>query len=299
MKIITKVCIIVSGVFLVIGVICLSVGAAMGVTPSQLLYHNINFGNFFTNSTSTPLESDSLSETHTFTDIKSLDFDLSLCELTIYQHESDDLLFTADNTSFYFSCTQEDEQLIIKDNRPASTVQDSMKQALKLTLYLSPEEIEDIDINIGAGEITIEKISAEHIKFNCGVGDFQAEEFFCEDLGLSCGVGEIKIARLFCEDTAIIETGTGNILLDQYQGPSLDINSGVGETTITVAGDETDYNYTLNASLGEIYLNHHHFSKSHDSDFAACLEKDYNADQDIQIQNALGNINLTFMEESL
>ena len=128
---------------------------------------------------------------------------------------------------------------------------------------------------------------------------FQAEEFFCENLGLSCGVGEIKIARLFCEDTAIIETGTGNILLDQYQGPSLDINSGVGETTITVAGDETDYNYTLNASLGEIYLNHHHFSKSHDSDFAACLEKDYNADQDIQIQNALGNINLTFMEESL
>ncbi len=301
MKIITKVSLIVSGIFFLIGIICLSIGVVMGVTPFQLWQHSSSFDNFFTGSTQDFPEGESSGETHTFRDIESLDFDLSLCELTIHQHDSDDLLLTADNTGSYFTCTQEDKQLVIKDNRPSSTKQNSMKHALKLTLYLSPEEIEDVDITMDVGDITIDKFTAEHVKFNCGVGSFLAEDLSCEDFALSTGVGEIEITRLFCEDTAAIETGTGNVLLEQYQGDSLGIDCGIGETVITVLGAETDYNYDLNAGVGEIHLNGHghHPSQSHDYDPATHLQKDHNADQDIQIQNGLGNINLTFTEESL
>lgn len=299
MKVITKVCIIVSGIFLLIGIICLSIGVVMGVTPFQLWHHNSNFDNFFTDKTSTFLEDESSGETHTFSDIESLDFNLSLCELTIYQHDSDELLLTADNTGSYFTCMQEDKQLVIKDNRPSSTKQNSMKQALKLTLYLSLEDIEDIDITMDVGDITIDKLTAEHMTFNCDVGNFLAEDLSCEDFALSTGVGEIEIAHLFCQDTTTIETGTGNVLLDQYQGDSLSINCGIGETSITVIGAETDYNYDLNAGVGEIHLNGHHPSQSHDYDPATHLQKDHSTNQDIQIQNGLGNINLTFTEESL
>lgn len=301
MKAITKIMLSVSVLLLVLGAAGITAGAFMGSSPSQALRQSIHYGKYFTNEPQALTIGENPEESHTFTDIKSLDLDLSMCELTIYQHDENHVAFTVQNTRSYFNCKQEGDTLELQDDRPTSTTQNSMKDALKLSLYLPRTGIEEISAEVSVGEIWIENIAADSVDISCDIGSFEADILTCRELQFESNIGEVRFGNLQATEHAEIKTGTGDIALALFTGPSLHVDNEIGNTNITASGEETDYNYEINSHLGDSYVSDHHHGHDSDSDqiLNNHIKKDHSADQNIEIQCGLGDITLDFTEESL
>lgn len=329
MKPIVKICIALSAVLFLLGTVGVGVGTAMGVPPSDLLYSG-HFPGRFTVRTEpeslpepgslkdpedlpdteipeisslqgTPLTD--CEEYYEFRDITAFDMELSLCRLHILSHEKDYVAVCADNVLDTFRCRQEAGTLLLSDNRPDSTKSNSMDRALRLDLYLPVQDYEEFCIDLSAGSLTLDALTADSLEIDQGVGNLTIQTLSCRDLSIDTGVGEFQAESIQVFGEAGIEVGTGNITIARFDGEELDLECGVGNAEITAAGRETDYNYRLTAALGSIYLNHHqqehpqsHHS-SHDSD-DYCLDIHHGAGRSIQIMCGLGNAELNFTEET-
>lgn len=339
MKPLVKICIAFSVILFFLGIACIGIGMALGVTPSQLLYSGHLPGRFFLRprleignlddsiqhgfsdelddlpEADLPDSSDlpSLSGENPFgaeeyyefsgEDIQSFNMDLTLCELHILTHQEDHIAVCADNVQNYFHCSQEGRKLIFQDTRKAPLTGSSMDQALRLDLYLPEQEYEEFSIDMGTGNITLDLLSASSVEIDQGVGEITIGSLTCKDLEADTGVGEFLADSLQISGETDIDVGTGNITVRKYDGKSLTLDCGAGNAEITAAGSESDYNYKLEAALGNIYLNHHqqehggghHGSRHDDDDY--CLDIRHGAGREIEIMCALGNAELNFTEE--
>lgn len=314
MKPIVKICIALSCVLFLLGAAGIAAGMAMGVTPSQLLRAAHAPGRF-------PLRmeldgdirediSDGLpdisplqgenplggEEYYEFRDIRNLELDLALCELHIRSHEEDYIAVCADNVRDYFHCSQQEDTLFLKDQRPGSLKSGSMDHALLLDLYLPEHQFDKFCLELGVGELTLDDLAADDVEIENGVGNISIQTLSCRELDLESGVGELQASSILASGEAGIELGTGNIIISDFDGPCLDLNCGMGNAEVTAAGRESDYNYQLEAALGSICLNHHQeHGGNHDG--GGCLNIQHDADRDIHIVCAFGNAELNFTEE--
>lgn len=338
MKPILKICMIISSILFVAGIACIGIGIAMGVTPAQLVYAGHYPGSSRLRSElnekistvppepdlpeleaplddldglqSSPDETGTLSgsnmsgaeEYYEFQNIQCLELELSLCRLNIYRHDKDFISVEADNVQNYFRCRQDGDTLFLKDDRPANTRQDSMSDALCLTLYLPEQICRKVSVEMGVGEITLDSLAANEVEIDNGVGNITVGSLKGYDLSIDTGVGEFLADLIQADGEADISVGTGNITLSQFDGRSLELECGVGNAEVTAMGSEPDYNYTLEAGPGSIFLNHHqqdnygHHHDPHDGQ-EHCLDIHHGADRQISISCSLGNASLNFMEE--
>lgn len=331
MKPIVKICIALSAILFLLGIAGLGVGAAMGVTPSDLLYSGHFPGRFslrsgpglqITEELPNSLEElpDSISpdlpapsgdnpsgseEYYEFRDIQSFDLELGLCELRILSHEEDHIAVCADNTQDYFQCRQDGQTLVLTDSRPSSTKTDSMDDALRLDLYLPGQDYRELSVDLGTGKLTLEDLSADHVDIEHGIGTLTIGTLSCRELDVEAGIVEFRADSLLSSVEADIEVGTGTVTVARFDGKDLTLECGTGNAEVTAAGSEGDYNYTLNAALGTICLDHHlqdcsafgNHHGSHHGEDDDCLNIHHGADRNIHIQCALGNAELNFMEE--
>ena len=241
-------------------------------------------------------------EYYEFQGIRELELDLSLCQLSICQHEQDFISVEAANVLNYFHCSQDGGTLVLKDDRPADTRQNSMDHALRLTLYLPEQTCRKVSVEMGAGEITLDSLTADEVEIDNGVGNITIGTLKGSDLSIDTGVGEFLADLIQTDGEADINVGTGNVILSQFDGNSLELECGVGNAEVTVTGSESDYNYTLDAGLGSICLNnqtqnsHEHPDDSHDG-WGSHMNIHNGADRRISIDCGLGNASLNFMEE--
>lgn len=241
-------------------------------------------------------------EYYEFQNIQDLELDLSLCRLAVCQREQDFISVEADNVQNYFYCSQEGGALVLKDDRPTDTRQNSMDRALRLTLYLPEQACRKVSVEMGAGEITLDSLTADEVEIDNGVGNITIGTLKGSDLSIDTGVGEFLADLIQTDGEADINVGTGNVILSQFDGSSLELECGVGNAEVTVTGSESDYNYTLDAGLGSICLNnqtrnsHEHHDDSHEG-WGSHMNIHNGADRRISIDCGLGNASLNFMEE--
>lgn len=236
-------------------------------------------------------------EYYEFRDIQSLELELPLCELVVHVHDEDYIAVSADRGNNYFHCNQQGSTLNLTDNRPNSVKSNSMEQALYLDLYLPRQQFKDFELELGAGNLTLEYLSADTVELDNGAGNLTIRELSCKELDVDCGVGEFLAESLTASKEAEIDLGTGTATISYFDGNRLSLDCAVGNAEVTAAGREPDYNYRLDAP-GSIYLNHHlqeHHSSHHDED--DCLNVQNGASRQIDIQCALGTATLNFTEE--
>ncbi len=134
------------------------------------------------------------------------------------------------------------------------------KDALELTIALPDKVFESIEMDIGTANITVQ----------CPV---RAREF---DLDL--GVGNVELALLDAEETTI-DVGTGDL-------------------TATCAGREADYNYHVDCAMGDTGFHHRNRHNAHHrAGFGNSYSVDNNADRELDLACAIGNIEIYFSEE--
>lgn len=103
----------------------------------------------------------------------------------------------------------------------------------KVYVYI-PEgyKFEEVSVDIGAGALYIEEISAEELKVNVGAGEAVIDDFEVQKVDLECGAGTI--------------TARG------YAMKEADIECGIGEIMYTAVGNERNYNYDIDCGVGEV-----------------------------------------------
>ena len=323
MKPLFKIGIALSAVLFLLGIAGVGVGIAMGVTPSQLVYAGHYPGRFSIRSPEN-WSWDGLSdlddlddpdmpslqggnpsgseEYYEFLNIRSLDLALNLCELHVLSHEEDYVSVSADNVKNYFQCRQEGDTLVLTDNRKTSTKSGSMEQALYLDLYLPRQEYEEFELEMGAGNLTLDDLAADEVKIDNGAGSISIRKLSCRELDVDAGVGEFFAGSLEASEEADLDIGTGTAAISRFDGKALYLDCAVGSAEVTAVGREQDYNYRLEASLGSMHINHQlqgredFHSDSHYGDEDR-LDIQNGAGQQIEILCALGTVQLNFTEE--
>lgn len=174
-----------------------------------------------------------------YTNVESLNIDLNAAQIEIntgdeFKVEASDIskdTFKAyvDNGVLYVQDKSKFNFQFLNNNQP------------KVTIYL-PENFnpQNMKINIGAGELISEKLAANIIDINLGAGNLQISKLETNEINIDNGVGNVELSGAI-NTNAYIKCGIGNVKLD-------------------LKGNEKDYNYNLNAGIGEITLNDQNFA---------------------------------------
>lgn len=320
MKPIVKICIFLSGILFLLGLLGITAGILMGVTPSQLVYAGQAPGRFSLRTAEegpdrlevgpSSLEDlpglsgdnpDGREIYYEFRNIDCLDLDLNLCDLHVFRHPEDYIAVAADRTQSYFQCSQKGRTLILEDDRPASTKSNSMEQALIVDLYLPDQEYQEFCLEAGAGNVTVADLCADTIEIDTGAGSISIGALSCRELDVDAGVAEFTADSLLASAKADIDIGTGSAVIGEYSGQTLNLDCALGQAEVTAAGRESDYDYRL-AAVGNICLNHRqqdhyndHHGSHHEDDY--CLDIQNGTGRCISIHCGLGNAELNFTEE--
>lgn len=183
--------------------------------------------------------SKTLTKTISLEDAKKLVFNVGVGRINVSPSADNKLHVTVkvENNDAFFSFFDDDiEDVALEINRFSNRIKLSVTEgdyAETWTVYVP--QVEDLDINIGVGEVEVEDVAA-NLDIDNGVGEVRVSslaEFFAE-VDLDSGVGETRIkatsgnhsSRRDFVSSSQNWTGSG-----QY---SINVDVGVGESRVTL-----------------------------------------------------------------
>ena len=230
MKRFTKICLILAAVLTALGMIGVGVGFLLGAKPEQLAGNLSYTAPSLSRSHGQNKDSNSSdSSEYTYDSaIRRLELDVHYASVTIGTSEDDHISVKARNAGKYFKETVEDgDMLVLEDERPKG------KATLELEILLPDRVLEEMELDLGAAELTADRL--------------QARQF-----SLDIGAGAGTIQSLLTSEDASLDIDVGELTIGYFDGSDLELDCGTGQLSITVAGEEQGYNYDLECGIGSI-----------------------------------------------
>lgn len=151
-----------------------------------------------------------------------------------------------------------------------------------IIIYLPNESnISELDLNLGAGKIDIDKIFVETLLMDLGAGTMTAKEInVYEKATINGGAGNINIYSGTINNLNL-KLGAGNASIESDLTGSNTLTTGVGKLNLGLSQSKDNYKFDISKGLGNIILND--FDVSED-----ILIGD--GETKIKISGAIGNI---------
>ena len=153
-----------------------------------------------------------------------------------------------------------------------------------------PETVtfDNVTVNAGAAELSIERLEANNIDFDLGAGALHVDEFVCKNGTFNVGAGEVDIENGCIKNTSM-DVGMGAIFYGGIiQGP-LEADCGMGAITLELEGDESDYNYNIDVDAGDVQIGEKSYSGIGYSDYI-----DNGSINEFDLDCDMGSISITF-----
>jgi len=145
---------------------------------------------------------------------------------------------------------RQNEKLIIKDTKKLRYNNDSV-----ITIYVPEDsDFSKIKLEMGAGKVTIEDISADLVDFSFGAGSVKLKGITSKESKIECGAGEVVIEDARLNDVSL-ETGVGKLAFSGEMTGKSKIDCGIGEVDLNLTGGEEQYKIKTEKGLGEIKIN--------------------------------------------
>ena len=190
-----------------------------------------------------------IDETEEFSNIFKIDIDVTNVNLTI---KTEGEKFKVETFQIPVDTKIENNQgtLKIKDNKKIMYNSDS-----SITIYI-PENIklQECDIEIGAGQLNIEKLNSKKIEFDFGAGKVDINELISEKAEIECGAGQVNIENSDLTNSKI-ETGVGKLIYSGYLRGNSQLECGIGETELNLQGGKEIYKIRTEKGIGDIKIN--------------------------------------------
>lgn len=296
MKKFTKVCLIIVGVLLGLGLLLSGVSAAMGagygairqmarngelnrgkwhITEDGIFYNDKyeegDSGELWENDTE-DIEAAEISEaaeenervvSYAAEDIRKLDIDIGAMEL-LFKTASDAEHVTVtlcNGKTRYYEVELDGSTLDIEYDEEHNWNRNRNNTCIIVEL---PEgmSLEKMDLDIGAADMhfDVKDMTCGTLQLDVGAANVIAEEFnVTELLDISVGAGNVEIYGGSYKDVKI-DCGVGNFNMEGSVAGDITAGCGMGNVELNLTGDENAYNYKLSCGLGSLIVNDNTYS---------------------------------------
>ena len=178
-------------------------------------------------------------------EVHSLDIRVNAADFKIEQGDK----FSVESNLKYLSVREESGVLILDDEtKRGSDYEDAM---LKLTVPRGAV-FDTVDIRTGAAEMTVDTLPAKMLNMKLGAGDVLFEHLYISsEIDIEGGAGEITVLSGTLSNLDL-EMGMGELELTAALLGDCDLEFGVGESDITLIGTKDDYTVDIDKGLGSI-----------------------------------------------
>ncbi|MBR1854111.1 MAG: DUF4097 family beta strand repeat protein [Lachnospiraceae bacterium] len=198
----------------------------------------------------------------------SIDMDLSVVELTVQQNFNDNCYITYEASSQKLVPTVEVKDNTLKIGQTKINQNNLKSNQLKLTLSVpAGKGFNDLDFDLGVGDLKFENLSADKLTLQAGVGELDITDSSFQQANIEAGVGDVTMQN--CPVTRLtLQTGVGDVKLSQLGDLAkydLDITVGLGDLSVDgvkksgfgkeyrQTGDGT-YNYKIESGTGDVKI---------------------------------------------
>jgi hypothetical protein len=166
--------------------------------------------------------------------------------------------------------------------------------------------LETVDIEFGAGEMTVADLSADYIDIECGAGACTVDSLQAEVLSLSVGAGqadigslkanecelEVGVGELVVRDAEItgnldIDVGLGNAEVGGSVTGDMEADCGMGNLTMALTGSEDAHSYDAECAMGSVVIGGRSYSGVAEAGWGS-------ADSHFEIACSMGNVVISF-----
>ena len=209
--------------------------------------------------------------------IESFKIDISNDDIEIKEGEKFEVKTNDPDVKFY----HENSKVKIKTDKTFSWHLSNSSRGT-IIIYLPNEfNITELDLNLGAGKIDIDKIFVETLLMDLGAGTMTAKEInVYEKATINGGAGNINIYSGTINNLNL-KLGAGNASIESDLTGSNTLTTGVGKLNLGLSRSKDNYKFDISKGLGNIILND--FDVSED-----ILIGD--GETKIKISGAIGNI---------
>ena len=111
---------------------------------------------------------------------------------------------------------------------------------------------EKVEIDNGAGKMTVEGITADRLNIENGAGDMSVNGITVTDrLDIDGGVGAIAVTDTIC-GSIDADIGVGQLTFTGEVNGNGRIGSGIGAVYMTLYGDRSDYDFRVDSGIGQV-----------------------------------------------
>ena len=211
-------------------------------------------------------------------EISSLDIELSSAQLII---QSGDMLAV--------TVSNEDKLLIVeeKDNGKLKIREKNQLQINKnlVVTVKVPDKLNVVDIDTGAGKVSIGKITADRFYLNVGAGNVEIHELNAK-AEINGGVGDVSIRSGAIHDLDL-DFGVGNISVTAELTGEADIDCGMGNLDLTLINGAVRNRIVCDVGLGSFKVNGDKVKNSQVIGHGA---------NSIDIDGGIGNVSVSFAD---
>ena len=186
------------------------------------------------------------SQTYEITsEIHSLDIQINTADFKIVSVDD----FSVESNLKYLSVSEKDGVLKIVDEAKSNS---NYTNAI-LTLYVPNGIVfHDVDIETGAAKMTVDTLSASSVELKLGAGDVRFESLNASaNVDIEGGAGQITIVSGTLNNLSL-EMGIGELNLTAAVLGESDLKFGVGESNVTLIGSKDDYKVDIEKGLGNV-----------------------------------------------
>ena len=182
-------------------------------------------------------------------EITEIKTELSASSLEIKTGDS----FQVESNSKNIEYKMDNKCLVIKEKK--STLPFHWNQ-VKVTVTIPKGTVfQTAEIGAGAGEVDIEELIADSLKIELGAGELQAKTLIANsNARIDGGAGSVSVTDGALHNAAL-DMGVGEL---DYHGTLTGfsrVDYGIGETQLSLTGNENDYQISLDKGVGEATLN--------------------------------------------
>lgn len=146
----------------------------------------------------------------------------------------------------------------------------------------------EIDMEVGAGELNCPSIAAEKLNIELGAGRITIDDYTCNEANIYVGAGEViagkgTVVNMDAEVGMVSLTFAGSI------AQNLNVDCGMGNVQMDLKGSEEDYNYRIECGMGNVTVG----SSSYGG--VACEKNiDNGSAYDFDLDCGMGNVEIMF-----
>lgn len=293
MKKFTNIMLKIAGVTAVLGVVCMVIAFAMGLTTDHFMQmlRDGRFALVIKNGQIVKYTEDSINEDVSNSigvvngesdkdasdewqfflneDCESLDVDFGAGVLDIHYDDVENIQIYHENIKQFKA---EVKNGVLKINTGHEVYIDDADDRQLVIILPREMQLDEVDLDIAAAFAHIDGIQAQNISITIGAGQANVSNITADEIQVEVGAGQASVSTLDAKE--------------------IEAKCGMGQINLEVAGTQSDYNYDVECGMGNVEVGHHGYGgvgSQHHGD-------NHEAVRHIDVECGMGEVTVKFME---